>query len=209
MMDSEIPNDNVSSSQYAFVKNDLIAASQNPTIKWIIVCFHTPMYTSPSKHLPDILLRNIYHPLFDQYGVDLVLQAHNHNYQRSYPIEYNSLSQEHDENNPPTTIPCTDITNTGTEINPNVIQDNNPPTITSADTNIYNDPTGEIYVIAGTAGRSLHPLCGQAPFMVTQYYGYGFLDVDITNDNSGWTKLTGTFYANSHGSVIDTFSITK
>ena len=31
----------------------------------------------------------IYHPLFDKYGVDLVLQAHNHNYQRSYPLIYN------------------------------------------------------------------------------------------------------------------------
>ena len=35
------------------------------------------------------MFRIIYHPLFDKYGVDLVLQAHNHNYQRSYPLIYN------------------------------------------------------------------------------------------------------------------------
>jgi hypothetical protein len=34
-------------------------------------------------------LRDTYHPLFDNYGVDLVLEAHMHSYQRSYPIEYN------------------------------------------------------------------------------------------------------------------------
>jgi len=27
--------------------------------------------------------------LFEQYGVDLVLQAHNHNYHRTYPIIFN------------------------------------------------------------------------------------------------------------------------
>jgi hypothetical protein len=30
-----------------------------------------------------------YHPLFDKYHVDLVLQADSHNYQRSFPISYN------------------------------------------------------------------------------------------------------------------------
>lgn len=34
------------------------------------------------------MLRNTYHPLFDKYGVDLVLQGHIHNYQRSYPLKY-------------------------------------------------------------------------------------------------------------------------
>ena len=48
------------------------------------------MYTSPSHHDPLISLRDAYHPLFDKYDVDLVLQGHNHNYQRSFPIAYNS-----------------------------------------------------------------------------------------------------------------------
>ena len=34
-----------SSSQNAFVKQDLEAASKNPNIKWIIVYFHKPMYS--------------------------------------------------------------------------------------------------------------------------------------------------------------------
>ena len=37
-------------------------------------------------------LRDTYHPLFDQYGVDLVLQGHVHNYQRTYPLKYNPSS---------------------------------------------------------------------------------------------------------------------
>jgi calcineurin-like phosphoesterase family protein len=76
-------------AQREFVSNDLFSASQNKSIHWIIVYLYKPMYSSPSQHASDELLRNIYHPLFDYYGVDLVLQAHNHNYQRSFPIRFN------------------------------------------------------------------------------------------------------------------------
>jgi len=78
--------------QHDFVSNDLYAASQNKSINWIVVYLYEPMYTSPSRHLSQDSLRNVYHPLFDHYGVDLVLQAHNHNYQRSYPITYNQTN---------------------------------------------------------------------------------------------------------------------
>ena len=65
-------------------------ASEDKEIDWIIVTSYGPLYTSPSKHTAEKDMRNIYHPLFEQYGVNLVLQAHNHNYQRMYPISYNS-----------------------------------------------------------------------------------------------------------------------
>jgi predicted phosphodiesterase len=177
-MNSEVPF-TVNSPQYSFVRNDLISTSQNPDIKWIIVYFHHPMYTSPSKHPSNSLLRDTYHSLFDQYGVDLVLQGHNHNYQRSYPMTYNNNNNNGNSSN---------------------------PTITSANTNTYNDPIGEVYVIAGTGGRDLYDLKSKAEYIITQYKGFGFLNIDITNDG---TKLIGTFYANEDGSVKDTFTITK
>jgi hypothetical protein len=180
-IDSMLPY-TIDSPQYSFVKRDLISTSQNPNIKWIIVYFHHPMYTSPSKHPSDSLLRDTYHPLFDQYGVDLVLQGHNHNYQRSYPITYNN-------------------TNNNSNANPS------NPTITSINTNTFNDPTGEVYVIAGTGGEDLYNLKSKADFIATQYKGFGFLNVDVSSDG---TKLNGTFYANENGgSVKDTFIITK
>ncbi len=79
-------------AQREFVSNDLFSASQDKSIHWIIVYLYKPMYSSPSQDASDELLRNIYHPLFDYYGVDLVLQAHNHNYQRSYPIKFNNTN---------------------------------------------------------------------------------------------------------------------
>jgi len=88
---TEIPYD-FNSPQYNFVKNDLEKASRNPDIKWIVVYSYRPQYSSPSEHPGNGDLREIYHPLFQKYNVDIVLQAHNHNYQRSYPINYNKES---------------------------------------------------------------------------------------------------------------------
>ena len=85
------------SAQRTFVQNDLQAASTNPNIKWIIVYLHKPMYTSPNTcsssscsntGSENTNLRNGFHPLFDQYGVDLVLQGHIHDYQRTFTLKY-------------------------------------------------------------------------------------------------------------------------
>jgi len=100
-MDSDRTSYSSGSAQYNFVINDLQTASQNPNIKWIIVNIHKQMYTSPntcgssscSNTGSDATnLRNIYHAKFDLYGVDLVLNGHLHNYQRTYPIKYDSGS---------------------------------------------------------------------------------------------------------------------
>ena len=198
-MDSMLPY-TINSPQYSFVRNDLISTSQNPDIKWIIVYFHHPMYTSPSEHSSDLLLRETYHPLFDQYGVDLVLQGHNHNYQRSYPITYNNNNNNNNYNK------ISNINNDDISSKP-TITSANTPTLTSTNTNTYNNPTGEIYVTAGTGGESLYDFKNKADFIATQYKGYGFFNVDISSDG---TKLIGTFYANEDiGSVKDTFTITK
>ena len=78
------------SEQYNFVKTDLTKSSADADIDWIVVYFHKPAYTSPTRHIAISELRDTYHPLFDLHGVDLVIQAHNHNYQRSSPITHNS-----------------------------------------------------------------------------------------------------------------------
>src|SRR4029079_3367561 len=85
------------SAQYNFVENDLKTAAANPNIKWIIVNYHRVMYTSPNTCSASTCegsssLRDAYHPLFDKYRVDLVLQGHVHNYQRTYPLKYDTVT---------------------------------------------------------------------------------------------------------------------
>jgi hypothetical protein len=77
------------SAQYKFINDDLNKAASNPNIDWIIVYGYRPFYSSPSFHPSNEILRKTYPPLFEKYGVDLVITSHNHNYQRSYPLLYN------------------------------------------------------------------------------------------------------------------------
>jgi hypothetical protein len=74
------------SSQYNFAQQELAAANQDPTIDWKIVYIilaqaNTHIYYKPRTRI-SAMQRN-FHLLFDQYGVDLVLYGHNHNYMRT------------------------------------------------------------------------------------------------------------------------------
>jgi hypothetical protein len=167
------------SAQYKFIDKDLKKASENKDVEWIIVTTYGPFYTSPSTHKAEKGLRDIYHPLFEKYNVDLVLQAHNHNYQRTYPISYNSAG------------------------------DSSEPTVTNQLTTGYNSHTGgTVFAIVGTGGESFYPLESQAPYVASQFGKFGFLNIDISNGNPH-TKLTGTFYDNKGGDVKDQFTIEK
>ncbi len=97
VMDSDKNSYSSGSAQRNFVQGDLQSASTNPNIKWIIVYLHKPLYTSPNTcgssscsntGSENTNLRNGFHAMFDQYGVDLVLQGHVHNYQRTFPLKY-------------------------------------------------------------------------------------------------------------------------
>ena len=111
------------------------------------------MYTSPSKHLGDSTIRDIFHPLFDKYNVDLVFSGDNHNYQRTFPLQYN---------------------NNGDSSNP-IILDRNQ-------TNYNEDYLGQIYFITGTAGKSHYDIQQQAPFVAKQDDNhFGFVNIDTNN----------------------------
>ena len=101
VMDTDHFSYSAGSNQYNFVISQLEQASQNPAINWIIVYMHKQMYTSPNScgsssctntNSEISNLRNIYHPKFDQYGVDMVFMGHVHTYQRTFPIRYDSGS---------------------------------------------------------------------------------------------------------------------
>lgn len=53
--------------------------------RWTMVFFHDPIYTT-GRYTPAVKIRDPLVPLFDKYGVDLVLCGHNHMYERTYPL---------------------------------------------------------------------------------------------------------------------------
>jgi hypothetical protein len=101
VMDTDHDSYSKGSSQYNFVVSQLQQASTDSNIKWIIVYMHKQMYTSSNTCSSSSCsntgseatnLRNIYHREFGKYGVDVVLNGHVHNFQRTYPIKYDSGS---------------------------------------------------------------------------------------------------------------------
>src|SRR5437867_3997261 len=173
-MSTEIPLD-TTSEQYSFVKNDLASAASNPSINWIVVDFHRAMYLSDGGYGVSYSLRKYYHALFDQYNVDLVLNGHQHAYERTFPLKYNSV-------------------------------DRPKPIVTDNNTSSYNDPQEEIFATVGTGGQSIdNTFTKKAYFAATQFFKFGFLNVDVIN---GGSTMKATFYAND-GTIGDQFTISK
>jgi len=79
VLDSNMPRD---SDQLAWLESEL-AASQD---RWIIAAMHHPPY-SAGYHGSSEEVREAFVPLFEKYGVDLVFAGHDHDYQRSRPID--------------------------------------------------------------------------------------------------------------------------
>jgi len=73
----------IGSTQHTWLKNDLASAVQGS--KFTIAAFHRPPYSS-SGHGSDLETREAFSTLFEQYKVDLVINGHNHAYERSCPV---------------------------------------------------------------------------------------------------------------------------
>ncbi len=67
--------------QLKWVEDEL----KNSKEKWKIVYFHHPLYSSAGSHGSQLKLRAALEPLFIQYTVSLVLNGHDHTYERIKP----------------------------------------------------------------------------------------------------------------------------
>jgi len=68
------------SVQYKWLRKTLAANTQ----AWIFIYFHVPPYSSvPSHGLAEGEVRQTLVPLFEQYGVDIVFNGHQHSYERN------------------------------------------------------------------------------------------------------------------------------
>jgi len=74
----------ITSDQYEFVSNDLSAAAINPDYDFVIALVHRPLYSSGYHGREDALAEAI-EPLLVANAVDLVIQGHDHMYERSHP----------------------------------------------------------------------------------------------------------------------------
>src|ERR1022692_753945 len=72
--------------QRAWLERELAQASSDPGIDWIVVCMHQVAMSSARFNGADLGIRQQFLPLFDTYGVDLVLAGHEHHFERTFPV---------------------------------------------------------------------------------------------------------------------------
>jgi predicted MPP superfamily phosphohydrolase len=76
-LDSSYPD----SAQIAWVEKELKGSKED----WKIAVFHHPLYSSARAHGSDLSLRETLEPLFVEYNVSVVLNGHDHTYERTKP----------------------------------------------------------------------------------------------------------------------------
>jgi hypothetical protein len=69
--------------QRAFAERALQAAAADPSVDFLIVLMHQAAFSS-GLHGSDQGVRDAWFPLFTKYGVDLVIQGHDHHYERTH-----------------------------------------------------------------------------------------------------------------------------
>ncbi|NTX66571.1 metallophosphoesterase [Myxococcus sp. CA051A] len=74
-------------AQKTWAEQDLAASA----LPWKVVFFHHPPWSS-GEHGSQLTMRRTYGPLFEKYGVDLVLTGHDHNYERSKPMKGDAVA---------------------------------------------------------------------------------------------------------------------
>jgi hypothetical protein len=72
--------------QWRWLERELAAARQDDDIDWIVVFMHQVAMSSAHFNGADLGIRRQWLPLFDAYGVDLVLSGHEHHFERSHPV---------------------------------------------------------------------------------------------------------------------------
>lgn len=73
-------------AQRRFLEAELAAAQRDTSIDWVVVCMHQTAISTADANGADLAIREEWLPLFDRYGVDLVVCGHEHHYERSHPI---------------------------------------------------------------------------------------------------------------------------
>jgi hypothetical protein len=77
-------------AQNTWVERTLATHRANPDVDFVVCFFHHCAYSTTGAHASDGGVRAAWTALFDRYRVDVVLQGHNHVFERTDPIRANT-----------------------------------------------------------------------------------------------------------------------
>jgi 3',5'-cyclic AMP phosphodiesterase CpdA len=187
-----------SGAQKAWLEDELAAARSSRVVDWIVVCMHqVAISTADMANGADLGIREEWLPLFDKYGVDLVVCGHEHHYERSHPIrgwESNATRT------PVAAATATDVIDTSKGTVHMVIGGGG----TSAPTNqrLFNPPQCRVIIAVGEPDpegrRQSVYIREQAPWSAVRNaahaYGFAAFTVDPGLERGGVTTIQVTYY---------------
>ncbi len=186
-------------AQKAWLEQELKASRSDPAVDWVVVCMHQVAISTADKfNGADLGIRQEWVPLFDRYGVDLVVCGHEHHYERSHPIRGQLPT--------PTLTPRpastrTDVVDTskgtvhmvlgggGTSVPSNQLFFNPPQCRVITAVGAPDPATGKrppVYVTEGAAWSAVRD--------AAHSYGFAAFDVDPGTHRGGITTMTVTYY---------------
>lgn len=186
-------------AQKAWLEKELAAARGDRDIDWIVVCMHQVAISTVDKfNGADLGIRQEWVPLFDKYGVDLVVCGHEHHYERSHPI------RGAEPNLTLTPIPAataTDVIDTGRGTVHMVIGGGG--TSSPSNTLFYDPPACRVITAVGepdpkTGKRPPVYIKEQAPWSAVRNaahaYGFAAFTVDPGSSPGDFTTIKVTYY---------------
>ncbi|MFJ9459013.1 purple acid phosphatase family protein [Kitasatospora sp. NPDC101447] len=204
-------------AQQRWLERELAAANADPGIDWIVVCMHQVVISTADKfNGADLGIREAWVPLFDRYGVDLVVCGHEHHYERSHPIR----GQQPTDTRTPVPVATGTRTIDTTKGTVHMVIGGGG---TSAPSNqLFFDPpkarviTGVGAVDPATGKRPPVYVIEDAPWSAFRDadnpYGFAAFDVD-PGERGGQTTIDVTYYSVSgpYGDLVpvDRFTLTR
>ena len=124
-------------AQTAWLERTLRHARSDDSIDWIVAQMHQiACSSSVTGNGSDLGIRQEWLPLFDRYEVDLVLNGHDHDYERSFPVRGADSM-------------------VGTEIaTGQPTQTLRPHPVTTTDSGVFDTSTGTVHLVLGCGGTS-------------------------------------------------------
>jgi len=186
-------------AQKAWLESELSSARRDPNVDWIVVCMHqVAVSTAQAANGADLGIREEWAPLFDRFGVDLVVGGHEHHYERSRPI------RGHEANatlTPRVAAAVADVIDTTKGTVHMVIGSGG----TSRPTNdkLFDPPQCRVITAVGapdsvTGRRAPVYVTEPAPWSATRNaahpYGFAAFEVDPGSRRGGMTAIRVTYY---------------
>ncbi|MFJ8039243.1 purple acid phosphatase family protein [Kitasatospora sp. NPDC096147] len=162
-------------TQTTWLEQTLKGLRADPAIDFIVVFFHHCAYAVTTSHASEGGVRTSWTPLFDKYNVDLVVNGHNHMYERTDPIRSGT---------PTRTVPVGGTVDPVADGTVYVVAGGGGASLYSLPANGPESYAGNVNDSAGVAGYAWNGSGGKSTETVAwsrvRYRGHNLIAVDVT-----------------------------